>query len=235
MTSSQPTLAVVMPVLNEAAGLPATLESLLAQTEPAERIIVVDGGSGDGTADIARKLGAEVRVAESAGRGNQIGLGVSGAAEDLIVVAHADMIFPRDALATIRRYMQEHPGCPGGSLGHRFDSRRWRYSVVEWFDRRRARRGYSYGDQAQFFRRDLLEFPAQPIMEDVEFATRLRSLGEPAYLDCPVMASTRRFERLGLLRTLWQNRRYRRSYRRGGIAATRAIHEQYYSRKEPAR
>ncbi len=143
MTPSQPSLAVIMPVLNEAAALPATLGSLLDQTQAADRLI-------------------------------------------------------------------------------------------EWFDRRRARRGHSYGDQAQFFRRGLLEFPAQPIMEDVELAARLRTLGEPAYLDCPVTVSTRRFERLGLLRTLWQNWRYRHAYRRGGIAATRAIYERYYSRKEPA-
>ncbi len=235
MTSPQPTLAVVMPALNEAAALPATLESLLSQSEPAERIIVVDGGSRDGTAEVALKLGVEVRLAEAAGRGNQIALGASGAAEDLVVVAHADMIFPRDALATIRRYMRDHPGCPGGSLGHRFDSESWVHRIIEWFDRRRARRGDSYGDQVQFFRRGLLEFPAQPIMEDVELAARLRELGEPAYLDCPVTVSTRRFERLGLLWTLWRNRCYRRAYRRGGIAATRAIHEQYYSRNEPAR
>lgn len=230
-----PTVAVVMPVLNEAAALPATLESLLSQSGAAERIIVVDGGSRDGAAEVASKLGAEVRVAEAAGRGNQIALGVSETTDDLVVVAHADMIFPHDALATIRRYMREHPDCPGGSLGHLFESRALPYRLIEWFDRRRARRDCSYGDQAQFFRRGLLEFPAQPIMEDVELAARLRGLGKSAYLDCPVTVSTRRFEQLGLLRTLWRNWRYRRAYRRGGIAATRAIHEQYYRREEPAR
>jgi glycosyltransferase involved in cell wall biosynthesis len=224
-----------VPVLNEAAALPGTLESILAQTEPAERIIVVDGGSSDGSAEIARKFGAEVLVAETPGRGNQVALGVAAAAEDLIVVAHADMSFPRDALESIRSYMRGHPDCPGGAIGHRFDSRALPYLLVEWFDRRRARRGYSYGDQVQFFRRGLLEFPAQPMMEDVELAARLRGLGKPIYLDCPVTVSARRFERVGLLRTLWRNRQYRRAYRHGGIAATRAIHEQYYAREEPAR
>jgi hypothetical protein len=104
--------------------------------------------------------------------------------------------------------------------------------VLEWFDARRAKRAYSYGDQAQFFRRELLigagGFPAQPILEDVELAARLRMLGQPTYLDCPVTVSPRQFERLGMIRTLWQNWHFRRAYRRGGVAATRAIFDRYY-------
>ena len=155
------------------------------------------------------------------------------ATEEVILVAHADMRFQPEALAMVRRYLAKHPGCAGGCLGHRFDSRRWCFRVIEWFDRRRAARGHSYGDQAQFFRREALAavggFPAQPMMEDVELSRRLRDLGPVAYLNCPVLVSPRRFEQKGIIRVLWQNRRLRAAYPRGGLAACRAIHERYYA------
>jgi rSAM/selenodomain-associated transferase 2 len=227
-----PTLVVVIPVLNEESILPDTLRSLQKQTRPADRLVVVDGGSRDHTVEVAREFGAEVLVAGTVGRGNQVAAGVDIVTESVVVVGHADMLFPPDALERIRRVMSDDPKCPGGALGHRFASRRWEFWVVEWFDARRARCGHSYGDQAQFFRRELLAsaggFPAQPILEDVGLAARLRTLGEPVYLDCPVTVSPRRFERLGLIRTLGQNWQFRRAYRRGGVAATRAIFDRYY-------
>ena len=227
------TIAVIIPALNEESVLAVTLESLRTQTRPADRIVVVDGGSRDRTVDIARECGAEVLMTGAVGRGNQIAAGVAVVAESVVVVGHADMVFPLDALERIVKQMATDPRCPGGSLGHRFASSRWVYRIIEWFDARRAQRGDSYGDQAQFFRRESLQsgggFPAQPILEDVELANRIRSLGKPAYLDCPVTVSPRRFERLGIIRTLWQNWRFRRAYQRGGIAATAAIFQRYYA------
>jgi rSAM/selenodomain-associated transferase 2 len=226
------TFAVVIPALNEANGLPLALTSLQQQRVRPDRVIVVDGGSQDRTAEIAQEYGATVLVSAARGRGNQTATGINAATEDVIVVGHADMVFPPDALVRIRCHLLSHPRCPGGCLGHRFATTRWPYRLIEWFDHRRAAAGQSYGDQCQFFRRELLTtadgFPAQPILEDVELAARLRSLGRPAYLNCPVTVSPRRFERLGLVRTLWQNWQFRRAYRRGGVAATQAIFDRYY-------
>ncbi|VTT99539.1 Glycosyl transferase family 2 OS=Isosphaera pallida (strain ATCC 43644 / DSM 9630 / IS1B) GN=Isop_3508 PE=4 SV=1: Glycos_transf_2 [Gemmataceae bacterium] len=226
------TLVVIVPVLNEAPVLGATLDSLRTQTCRAERVVVVDGGSSDQTVEVARQRGAEVLHAGTVGRGNQIAAGVAAATECVVVVGHADMLFPSDALDRVRRVMADDPACPGGALGHRFASPRWEFRLLEWFDARRARRGCPFGDQAQFFRRELLAdaggFPAQPILEDVELAARLRALGVPVYVDHPVTVSPRRFERLGMARTLWQNWQFRRAYRRGGVPATRAIFEHYY-------
>lgn len=227
-----PTVAVVIPVLDEENGLPQTLNSLRNQSIPPDRVIVVDGGSRDRTVEVARELGAEVLATATRGRGNQAAVGIAAVTEEVVLVGHADMVFPPDALRRIGRHLLEHPGCPGGSLGHRFDSNRWRYRLVEWFDRRRAESGMSYGDQAQFFRREWLDraggFPAQSILEDVELSARLRASGRPACLNCPVTVSPRRFERLGLVRALWQNWQVRRAYRRGGVAAVHSLYERYY-------
>jgi rSAM/selenodomain-associated transferase 2 len=230
------TIAVVIPTLNEQATLARTLSSLHEQSTLANRIVVVDGGSTDHTLAIAQLWGVELVTVTNPGRGSQIVAGLQRVREAVVVISHADMIFPPDALSRICRYMEEHPRCPGGSLGHRFDSNRWIYRVIEWFDARRARHGYSYGDQAQFFRPELLAavggFPSPPIMEDVELAACLRRLGKPGYLNCPVTVSPRRFEQRGILRTLWQNWQFRRAYRRDGTAAIHSIYHRYYSKPE---
>ena len=224
-------LAVVIPALNEEAVLPGLFDSLKRQSVPAEHVVVADGGSADGTAEVGRRHGAAVVLVRGRGRGGQIAAALSNVSQEVVLVAHADMRLPEDALAAIRTWLADHPECPGGCLGHRFDRRTPVLRLVEWFDARRARRGEPYGDQGQFFRWDLLRpvggFPDQPIMEDIELSRRLRSLGRPAYLDVPVTVSARRFERLGWARVLWSNWLLRRRYRREGLAACPDIHARY--------
>jgi glycosyltransferase involved in cell wall biosynthesis len=233
----RPGLAVVIPTFNEAARLAATLESLRAQADPPERIVVVDGGSSDATERIAAERGVELLVARGRGRGGQVAAGVARVTERVVLIAHGDMLFPPGALAAVRRTLALRPACPGGCLGHRFDSRRRVYRLIERADRMRAIRGMSYGDQAQFFRREWLAraggVPDQPIMEDVELSRRIRALGLPAYLDLPVTVSARRFEERGWWRVLWENWTFRRAYRRRGLAACREIYERYYRRPWP--
>ncbi|HEY7309219.1 MAG TPA: glycosyltransferase family 2 protein [Gemmataceae bacterium] len=225
-------LAVVIPTLNEEAALPGLFDSLKRQSAPAKRVVVADGGSSDGTAEVARRHGAAVVAAPGRGRGGQVAAALSEVSEKIILVAHADMRLPEDALVAIRNWLADHPECPGGCLGHRFDRRALALRLIEWFDARRAWRGESYGDQGQFFQVEGLRsaggFPDQPIMEDIELSRRLRSLGKSAYLDVPVVVSSRRFERLGWARVLWNNWWLRRRYRREGLVAYRDLYGSYY-------
>lgn len=225
-------LAVILPALNEEAYLQATLLSLQCQTMPAERLLVVDGGSRDRTEHQARSMGVDVLVVSGRGRGGQVAAGVLAVSEEIVLVAHSDMVFPKHALESIRHRLVSEPACPGGCLGHRFTSTRWIFRLIEWLDQRRARGGISYGDQAQFFRRQWLSqvdgFPDLPMMEDVELSRRLQLLGRPAYLDLSVLVSPRRFEKLGILRTAWANWTFRRAYRRQGLEACKTIYRDYY-------
>ena len=233
MTSQvgNPRLAIVIPTLNEEAVLSATLDSLAPQRAEAAQVVVADGGSIDRTVSLAKNWGARVIVAPRRGRGCQIAAAVRLVEEDIVLVLHADMIVPARALDLVRRRLARDTTCPGGSFGHRFDSPGL-YRLIERCDRLRARRGMSYGDQAQFFRRRLLEtqggFPDQPIMEDVELSRRLALLGRPAYLDSPVVVSARRFERLGWPRTVLRNLGFRLAYRCFGPRASEAIYQHYY-------
>lgn len=222
-----------MPTLNEEANLARLLRSLAEQTRPAERILISDGGSSDGTSEIARTAGVQFVPAPSRGRGDQIAAALEMCSESVVLVAHADMVLPSDALQRLQAAMIQYPNAPGGCLGHRFARTSLALSIVETWDRFRARRlGVSYGDQAQFFRRGTLTnaggFPCQPLMEDLELSHRLKRLGRPIYLDCPVLASARRFETLGLMKAGLLNFALRQTYRLWGVAATRRLYRWYY-------
>ncbi len=231
--ADEPRLAVVIPTFNEEARLAITLRSVRDQGDDATLVLVADGGSTDGTQALAERYGAKVIVSPRRGRGCQIAAAVAQLQEEIVMVVHADMSLPAGALDLVRRWLADHPVCPGGCLGHRFDSPKHFLRLVEWWDRRRARRGTSYGDQAQFFRRDLLErcggFPDQPIMEDIELSRRLARLGPAAYLDYPVVVSARRFERLGCWQTVLTNLGLPLAYWCGGSRACEAIYRRYYA------
>jgi rSAM/selenodomain-associated transferase 2 len=225
-------LAVVLPTLNEESNIGAVLCSVLDQSEKADRIVVADGHSTDATQAVAQGLGVDVVLAPQRGRGCQTAYAVQSLREDIVLVLHADTLLPAGALSSIRRALVAYPQCPGGALGHVFDSPKWLYRLIEWWDRRRARRGTSYGDQVQFFRRASLEtqggYPDQPIMEDIELSKRLQRLGRPVYLNHPVLTSPRRFQRLGIVRTLFENFRLRRAYESLGLRACQSIVQRYY-------
>ncbi|MCS7021200.1 MAG: glycosyltransferase family 2 protein [Gemmataceae bacterium] len=225
-------IAVVVPTWQEANALPLLLESLRCQSCPPQLVLVADAGSTDDSCHIAAQYGAVVVRCPQRGRGCQIAYALRYCPAEVVVIAHADMVFPPRALERLQQWLQEHPHGVGGCFGHRFASDRWFYRLIEWADRRRARRGMSYGDQAQFFRRAVLEqwggFPAWPLFEDVALTQRLQQAGPLAYLDVPVLVSTRRFQRLGLLRTLWRNWKLRRRWARHGPAVVDELYKEYY-------
>lgn len=226
-------IAVVIPTLNEEVAIGAALESISRQKTDLDRVIIADGGSTDGTLATADRYGVTIVRVGRRGRGCQVHGALQNIVDDIVIIMHADMVVAPGALSLIRQKLEESPNCPGGCLGHRFDSTSWLFRLTEWWDTRRARRGLSFGDQAQFFRRERLDilggFPDQPIMEDVELSRRLRRLGRPMYLDCPVVVSARRFTRLGWFRTVVANFGIRLVYRFCGLRASETLYRRYYA------
>ena len=229
---AMPSLVVVVPTYNEEIALPALLASVRSQADATIRVVIADGGSTDATKAAARSFGAQVVETGRKGRGCQIAAAVNGLQEEIVLILHADTIVPQNAIQRILDWMAEHPSCPGGCLGHRFDSPRIIYRFVECWDSLRARWGTSYGDQAQFFRRELIEgvggFPNQPIMEDWELSRQLSTLGRPVYLNFCVQVSSRRVEHLGWIRTGLMNFFLRLEYRLRGRAGCWDLYERYY-------
>ncbi len=198
-------VTIVVPVLNEASRLPALLDRLAAFRDQAE-VIVVDGGSTDGTAELARRAGWARVLTAARGRARQMNAGAAAAGGEVLLFLHADTAPPPTVLADIRAAMAD-PEVVGGRFDVRLDNPRPIYRVVETLMNLRSRcAGIWTGDQAIFVRRAAFQrlggYPDIPLMEDVEFTRRLKRAGRRACLHTRVTASARKWEREGPLRTI---------------------------------
>ena len=220
-------LSIVMPVLNEAAGLRASLAALAPLRARGAEIIVVDGGSHDGSAALAAD-GADTVLAGPHGRARQMNAGAAAARGEVLLFLHADTTLPAGADADVQRAID------GGAGWGRFDvhivsgtgtststiAARLLLPVVAACMNTRSRlTGIATGDQAIFVRRALFQqqagFADQPLMEDIELSRRLRRIQPPACLRAQVGTSGRRWETRGVWRTIVLMWRLRWRYWRG--------------------
>jgi uncharacterized protein len=194
------TVSVIVPALNEAARVGAAVTS--AFEGGADEVIVVDGGSSDGTRAAAESAGATV-IATMPGRAAQLNAGASAATGDALVFLHADTRLPSRSAALVRAALARD-GVSGGAFMWGTDDGPMP-RLFNWVGRvRMAVFRVPYGDQALFTSRrtfeDLGGFPVQPVMEDWEFARRLRRMGTLEILPERTLTSSRRWAEQGLLR-----------------------------------
>ena len=191
-------VSVVVPTLNEERELPGLLAHLAALPGSFE-VIVADGGSGDGTLNAARR--ADRVVVVRGGRAAQLNAGAAAAAGDPIVFVHADSRLPRDAYASLTA---SH--AIGGNFALRFDGGDRFSRVLGTVYAAQRRLGFYYGDSSVWVRRAAFEalggFRDLPIMEDYDFVRRLQRAGSTACLPGPATTSARRWQRLGIPRTV---------------------------------
>jgi rSAM/selenodomain-associated transferase 2 len=194
-------LAVVIPALDEADWIAGAVES--ARAEAAE-VVVVDGGSRDGTAAIAAAAGARV-LASPPGRARQLQVGANATESDALVFLHADTRLGPGWARAVRDALGD-PRVVAGAFPLRFDRRTPSLRLVEWGARLRAKLlSLPYGDQAPFVRREALAavggVPQVPLMEDLELVMALRRRGRIAIVGPPVTTSARRYAARGVWRT----------------------------------
>ena len=198
-------LAIVVPTLDEEDALRRNLPAALAA---ADEVVVSDGGSGDGTVELARRLGARV-LSGPVGRGGQLNRGAGAAqAADVLLFLHADTTLPACGAAAVREAVAS--GASGGAFLLRFDVDRPAQRLGAWLINRRTRLlRLPLGDQAQFVTREAFArlggFRDWPILEDLDFAIRLRRLGGMTLIEEPVTTAARRFRELGVPRTVATN------------------------------
>jgi rSAM/selenodomain-associated transferase 2 len=163
-------------------------------------VIVVDGGSSDGTAEIGRPLCDQLIVTAS-GRALQMNAGARAARGDALVFLHADTRLPVDADRSVADALEAKVW---GRFDVRIDGRHSLLGVVACAMNVRSRlTGIATGDQAIFVRRDAFDgFPELPLMEDIAFSRAMKRRGPPACLRERVTTSARRWERGGVLRTI---------------------------------
>lgn len=197
-------LAIVVPTLNEQSVLLRTLPAALAA---ADEVVVSDGGSGDGTVALAQRLGARV-VCGPPGRGGQLNRGAAAASADVLLFLHADTELPSGAADAVRRAVAQ--GAAGGGFLLRFDDRRPLFRLGGRLINLRTRCvRLPLGDQAQFVSRAAFDalggFRDWPILEDLDFALRLRRTRRSVLIRQPVTTAARRFVEQGTARTIATN------------------------------
>ncbi len=161
-------------------------------------VIVVDGGSVDGTVEVVRSTGQCRVLAAPPGRASQMNAGARVARGHVLWFVHADVRLPSDALVLIEEAMADADVVSGAfRIQTVADTSGWPARWLRLADLRSRYTRVPYGDQAIFVRRDVFEriggFPAQPLFEDLELSRRLRRMGRTRTLARPVVVSGRRF------------------------------------------
>lgn len=199
-------ISIVIPTLNEERALPATLDTVFAQTGAVE-VLVVDGGSSDATRDVVDRYAmrhAQLRwIRAATGRAGQLNAGAERARGDWLLFLHADTRLPAGALESIEALSTR---VRAGCFHQRFRSASRLLAVLSWLHNRRCQlTRVIYGDQALFIRRGLFHqlggYPDRK-MEDIAFSLVLRSVTRPVMLPLAVTTDARKFEQMGRWRAL---------------------------------
>ena len=198
-------ISVIVPVLNEEKSIAATLEALLPLA-PYE-IIIVDGGSSDGTRELAARFQVKV-VSSERGRARQMNCGAGAASGDVLLFLHADTRLPTSALHDISAALSDARFL-GGRFDVELDGEHWVLPLVGRMISYRSRISkVGTGDQGIFVRRAVFErmhgFEDIPLMEDIAFCRTLKRMGEVACLRSRVVTSARRWEVDGVWRTIFR-------------------------------
>jgi len=230
-------ISAIIPALNEEYNIGRCLESLENRTALQE-IIVADGGSIDKTRSVAAEQ--KVRVIESPqGRGAQIKEGIHAASGDVILILHADCAAAEGVFERVIKSLESDPHVVGGACRMQFKPNTPKTQFIAFLNNMRTiLTGVSFGDQAQFFRKEALErmggFPSMMLMEDVELSLRLKELGRLVFLPDGIVVSDRRWNgnrfAVSLLKVFYLFTRYMVERRWGKVAGSlRNYYEIYYN------
>ena len=208
-------LSIVIPALNEATSIWATLSPLQAMRARGVEVVLVDGGSADNTKQIALPL--VDRVVDCArGRARQMNAGAKECKGEVILFLHADSMLPIDADQSILDALHTTTR-NWGRFDVAIEGAHFFLPVVAWFMNRRSRlTGIATGDQGLFMTRKAFAavggFADIPLMEDVAMCAALKKNGAPIYLKQTITTSGRRWEKHGVWRTIFLMWRIRLAY-----------------------
>lgn len=220
-------IAIIVPVLNEAENLTALIDQLLQFRQSVAEIVIVDGGSTDNTRQMLEDSGLEI-VSASKGRAIQMNAGALHSNADILLFLHADTKLPAHAIKAIEKAIST--GADWGRFDVQISGEHPLFKLIAFMMNWRSRlTGIATGDQVIFTRRSVFNlvggFPEQPLMEDIEISKRLRKISRPFCLPEKVMTSGRRWQKHGVWKTILLMWRLRFAYWRGVPASKLA---EYY-------
>ena len=200
----KPLVSIIIPTLNEAHQILSTLDAIKPNTTPHE-VIVVDGGSSDGTAELAEKKSDRVLRAMKRNRAIQMNQGRRLAHGDVLLFLHADTLIAPVALEKIADAVRRRQ-VVGGAFARRYASQSVFLRTTCLLAELRGRMfGWFLGDQAIFVRTEVFDalggFREWEIFEDLDFSRRMGRIGRVVTLRPPVVSSARRFSDRGAVRT----------------------------------
>lgn len=224
-------ISVIIPTLNEAHNLPKTLQSVGRASEQLE-IIVVDGGSTDGTLDVAKEHGCRAFLGNR-GRAHQMNAGAAIATGETLLFLHADTLLPANYAMDVERCVSD--GSIAGAFRLSIDGPCFGLRWVEWGANFRSQFfQFPYGDQALFLRAKTFfgmgAYRPILIMDDFDLVDRLRRLGKIQLLKTSVSTSSRRWEKKGIFATTLINQMCVLKYRLG--FSPDSIAQFYHDEKE---
>jgi rSAM/selenodomain-associated transferase 2 len=227
-------LSIIVPVLNEQAGIAAMLQDLSGLRARGAEVIVVDGGSRDDTVALARPL-CDRLIAAPRGRAAQMNAGAGVARGDVLLFLHADTGLPADADRLVCDGLAAS-GRPWGRFDVRIDGRHPLLPLIAAMMNLRSRlTGIATGDQAIFVDRGAFTavggFPDIALMEDIVLSRRLKRLGRPLCLGARALTSGRRWEKHGVVRTILTMWRLRLAFFLGAEPAKLAASYGYVPRQ----
>jgi len=204
-TNKDPWLSIILPTLNEASVLASTLRSLQPARNNEAEIIIVDGGSTDGTLEIACAQ-ADIVLRSSRGRAVQMNHGARHAKGTCLLFLHADTRLPVGTPRLLKQEMDKSNAW--GRFDIRLSSNHRLFRVIEFLINQRSRMtGIATGDQCIFVRPELFwqvgGYSEIPIMEDIALSKSLGKSAPPVCLGPKATTSSRRWEQNGIVRTIF--------------------------------
>ncbi|MFT5717407.1 MAG: rSAM/selenodomain-associated transferase 2 [Oleiphilaceae bacterium] len=235
MAVRAPFLSVIIPVYNEGDRLLTFIQHVLVQMGKENQVIVVDGGSDDGSIQQLKVQSQDLInldvISVSKGRALQMNAGATLAKADNLLFLHADTVLPDSVLTQLFDFSTSTS--EWGRFDVRLDNSALPYKIISWFINNRSKlTSIATGDQAIFVRRDTFEkingYAEQLLMEDIDLSVRLKKKSKPYCINALVTTSARKWEREGVLNTIWLMWKLRVAYAFG--VSPEKLEKIYYDR-----
>lgn len=196
-------LSIIIPVYNEVETIDILLDSLKPLMSKYE-IIIVDGGSLDGTREKVSNYSVKL-INSKKGRAKQMNVGAELANGNVLLFLHADTFLPNDISELLSLKDSEKAW---GRFDLKLSSERSIFRLIETMINLRSRlTGIATGDQAIFVGKKLFKevngYQDIPLMEDVALSKDLRKIAKPMCLKSKVITSSRRWEKFGVLKMVF--------------------------------
>jgi len=224
-----PKISIIIPTINEANNLPLLLSDLSIINKEGE-IIIVDCGSEDKTIDIANIYGGKVYKSKEKNRGLQLDMGAKNSIGEWLIFLHADTRLNHDWFTKIKSFLKGDKNFIYYFI-FKINNKKIIYRVLEILVNLRSQYfKQPYGDQGLIIHRSIYlknnGFRKIPLMEDIDFLSRLKNKKDLKQLNFPIFISSRKWERTNFFIQAIKNWNFRRRWLKG--ESTKSIFADYY-------